>query len=370
MSDGRAHSKLGASSYDRWGECPGSVAASEGIPNESSIYAEEGTLAHDWAAFLLTGKNKPQKELTDEMADAINVYAVHIGELRARNPSFESVEQRLDLSEYHPALFGTADYVAYFADTKTLHVVDYKHGRGIPVEVLGSRQLRYYGLGALHMNKFPIECVTLTIVQPRCYHPDGPVRSWVLDAVDMLDFAADLIDDARKTEDPNAPLVPGDHCRFCPAQPTCKAIESQALVSAQASFTNVERFDPRKLAETLTLIPRIKAWCESVNEFAHQQASLGHEIPGFKLVDKRANRRWADGVSANDLAEVFAKPVKNFYGEPKLLSPAQVEKIIPKEDKKRLEPFTVKESSGKTLVPVADDRPKVAGAIESMFNPE
>lgn len=349
------HSKLGASSYDRWGACPGSVAASEGIEKTTSVFAEEGTLAHDVGAKILLGDTGV--ECDEEMLEAVNIYVDYIEKLRYEMPDFEAVEQRLSLAAYHPALFGTADYVAYFAHTKTLHVVDYKHGRGIPVGVVGSKQLMYYGLGALHENKFPIEKVVLTIVQPRCYHPDGPIRSWETDPITMLDFAAQLIEDAKKTEMKDAPLNPGEHCRFCPAQPTCKAIEEKALANAQDSFSNVEKYDPDKLAQTLNLIPQIEAWCKSVREFAYQQASLGNCPPGFKLVDKRATRKWKEGFA----------PIGEEWYDRKLKSPAQMEKILPKDRKASIEPFTIKESSGKSLVSANDDREPVMGAIEAMF---
>jgi hypothetical protein len=359
VSDGKAHSKLGASSYDRWGECPGSVKLSEGIPNESSIYAEEGTLAHEVGSRILLG-TQLDGPVDDEMLEAVQVYLEHIWSLRALNPSFEAIEQRVDLSAYHPALFGTADYVAYFADTKTLHVVDYKHGRGVPVEVVGSRQLRYYGLGALHMNKFPIASVILTIVQPRCYHVDGPVRSWAVDPVEMLDFAADLISDALKTENPNAPLNPGDHCRWCPAQAICPALQKQSLDVVQAAFQDETlALPPARVAYFLGVIPQIKSWIESVHKYAHSQAELGVEIPGWKLVDKRATRKWRDD---------FQPPAdESRWWELKVKSPAAMEKVL---GKGVIDDFVIKESSGKTLVPTTDDREAQKGQLELAFKQE
>ena len=49
------HSRLPASSATRWLNCPGSVKMSELFPSESSIYAQEGTLAHALAESLLNG---------------------------------------------------------------------------------------------------------------------------------------------------------------------------------------------------------------------------------------------------------------------------------------------------------------------------
>jgi len=379
----KAHSKLGASSYERWKACPGSIKASEGLPNISSIYAMEGTLAHKLGEKMLRKQlivesdwvlenGEPFDGDQEEMLEAVQVYAEHIENLRAMKPSFEVIEHKFHLSALHPELYGTADYVCYFSRVKTLHVVDYKHGKGIPVDVNDNEQLKYYALGALLQSKFAIEKVVITIVQPRCYHHQGGVRSWETDPVTMTEFSFTLVDDALATEKPDAPRAAGEHCRFCPAQPTCPKPREIALATAQTMFKDesgtvaVGSIAPEVLGTYLTRIPQIKAWCEAVNSYAHQQASLGVQIPGFKLVDKRANRRWAEGVDAFVLSQALEKDESKFFDpEPKMLSPAKVEKLLSKPQKDLLNKFVVKESSGKTLVPTADDRKGIEGAFKN-----
>ena len=48
MAD-KPHAILGASSSHRWLACPGSIRLSAGMPNTGSVYAEEGTAAHELA---------------------------------------------------------------------------------------------------------------------------------------------------------------------------------------------------------------------------------------------------------------------------------------------------------------------------------
>lgn len=384
MSDGKVHSKLGASGYERWGVCPGSVAASEGLPNLGNAYAREGSLAHKWAEKILRGEAFTDEDyilegevMTDdevgEMMDAIQVYLDHIADLRARKPTFEWVEKEIDLSKYHPELFGTCDYVCYFADTKTLHVVDYKHGKGIPKEPERSPQLGYYGNGALHMAAVPIEKIVLTIVQPRCFHTKGPVRSWETDPIWMLDFLSQLIDDAKATEQPNAPRVPGkEQCQFCLAAPTCPAAAERAMAVVTSGFKDetaaVEVITSERLAYLLTVIPQIEDWCSSVNKFAHQQAALGVIPPGFKLVDKIARRKWTEDVNKEMLWNRFKLFHEDTVTE-KLKSPAQIEKLLKTKDEKfLLDQYVIQQSSGKTLVPDTDKRPATKGAIEAMFD--
>ncbi len=359
------HSKLGASSYSRWGECPGSVALSEGEKGSESKYAEEGTRAHDLAQRILSGQAKDQLgEADDEMLEAVGVYVDYVNSLRDHpaDKIWFKIEQKFDLSKYHPALFGTADFVIYFYETKRLVVVDYKHGAGIPVNVVenghGNKQLMYYGIGAIQALNLPVQELELVIVQPRCYHSDGPIRKWSTQPMSVMAFLADLIDDAIATEQPNAPLKVGDWCRWCPAQAKCPALREKALVTAKEVFSQAESYSPEKLSETLHALPQIEGWIKGVREFAYREAQHGRIPPGWKLVQKRATRKWRDGTDEGKIASEFGLKTPECY-DVKIKSPAQIEKLIPKELKKTLESMVVQESSGFTLAPDSDPRQQV-----------
>src|SRR5690606_27372108 len=90
----------------------------------------------------------------------------------------------------------------------------------------------------------------------------------------------------------------------------------------------------------------------------------GNSIPGWKLVAKRAVRRWADEESIRTWAEQRAIDP---YEEPKLKSPAQLEKECTKEQKKELADMVVSISSGHTLAPENDRRPAVHKALAEEF---
>jgi hypothetical protein len=364
-----AHSAIGASSMYRWSVCPGSVRMSAGIPNQSSAYAEEGTAAHEAAAhYLNRGEFPPGVDA--ETAEAVMVYVNTIFEDERSaygKSSYERlVEHGFDLAKIYPGAFGTADCVIYYPALKLLRVYDYKHGAGIPVEVAGNSQLKYYGLGALVSLGYLVNTVELIIVQPRCYHADGPVRRWQLSALELLDFAADLVDFAKRTEDPNAPLIPGEHCRFCPAAGVCSAVHEKALTLAKEEFRPEFSYDPIKLGQVLHWLPTLEAWVKSVREFAYQEAMRGHAPQGWKLVKKRATRKWASNVNEDLLAETFKKDSSKF-SERKLLSPAQVEKLLEKADLPKLSDLVISESSGATLAPEEDKREAVRLDAKSEF---
>ena len=212
-----AHSKLGASGMYRWVRCPGSVALIEklALPNFTSSYAVEGSDAHALAALCLTKNHNPgfyigktispegrKFTVTEEMAEAVQVYVDAVDAVIPNTSGgYEvQIEKRFDLSAVHPGCFGTADAVIWHAFSKTLYVFDYKHGAGIAVEVENNPQLLYYGLGALLASGYPAKRVKLVIVQPRCDHANGPVRDWEIDAIDLLDFRADLKAYAEATQ--------------------------------------------------------------------------------------------------------------------------------------------------------------------------
>jgi hypothetical protein len=363
-----AHSTLGASTAERWTSCPASVRLSKGIESKSSAYAEEGTRAHEVAAIRLNTGGWVTN-LDPEMREAVQIYVGYIEDLRANADLMGAkhelfVEQRLDLSSVHPLMFGTADAVFYLPDEKHLHVIDYKHGAGIPVDVKENLQLQYYGLGAMLMLNRPVEKVTLTIVQPRCNHADGPVRSWDLHAFLMLDLAANLREYARKTEDPNAAIVPGEHCRFCPAAGICPGLARTAQEAARTQFAVIpspnhtpnQHYEAERLAETLAKLDVIEDWAKSVREFAYSEAMRGVQIPGFKLVAKQARRKWHTYVSGETLALHFGGDRMRFC-EIELRSPAEVEKLLDKPQKAELNSFVEKVSSGLALVPETDKRP-------------
>jgi hypothetical protein len=365
MTNELEHSPLGASSMHRWSVCPGSIRASANAPDYESPYALEGTYAHELAAHCLEFEQEPvalvggalthrgkKFEVTQEMAEAVTVYTDYC---RAETGDQRWIEHRFDLSQVYPGCFGTNDFATYCAGTRFLEIVDYKHGAGKFVEVKGNPQLRYYALGALMTLPIQAEYVKLTIVQPRCLSGEDVIRSEIISAVDLLEFAADLVMYAKATEDPNAPLVPGDHCQFCKALPTCPEYQKRTQAVARQEFGPVEKMSSVQLAEALAMVPLLKAWCSAIDERAYAEAMAGRKVPGYKLVDKRATRRWAREADVIEGLQDMGVGAETLY-ERKLKSPAQLEKAL---GKGVIDQWVVKESSGTTLVPEDDKRMEV-----------
>lgn len=366
------HAKLGPSSADRWMSCAGSVVLSEGMPNKSSEFADEGTKAHALAEALLVGE-AAKGDL--DMVENVMVYVDYVqslgGDLHA--------EQRVKVTD---DLWGTADAVVWQPLEKHLHIVDLKYGAGVPVEVEGNLQLKIYALATLLTFGYPAERVTATIVQPRCPHSDGPVRSATYDVVDLLDFHADVLDaigrvqfaakdagniDLAEQDWDNKFLAPSEKgCRWCLAAPKCPALKSKAQTLAKQVFAPGLPYDPKALADTLDFLPILEGWIKNTREFAYAEAEQGNAIPQWKLVEKRATRKWRDESTVINFFRDHPADFDLF--EKKLITPAAMEKLLPKEDRALLEDLTVKESSGHTLVHESDKRPAIRVDAKSAFS--
>ena len=344
----------------RWSQCAGSVKLSIGIPNKSSIFADEGTRAHELAADLLNNRALP-KDLDDDMLEGILKYVEVVRSDAGSEPIL--VEQRFDLSSLYPGMFGTADAVIYHQQEKLLRVIDLKFGKGIIVEPERNPQMMFYALGAMISLDSPCEQIELVIIQPRANHVDGFTRRWQLTRKLLLEFKKDLVRYAKATEDPNAPLVSGEHCRFCPAAGICPELKSKALAVSKKSFTAVQNYDPMELSETLSKLELLEDYAKSVREFAYLEATHGRVPPGFKLVEKRATRKWKDEPTA---AELFRTTRGEEAFDVKLKSPAQMEKLYGKEVVAK---NCVAVSSGLTLVPESDKRQAAKSLAESSFKP-
>lgn len=365
--DTLAHSPIGASSSPRWMACPGSRQLSEGIPATTSAAAKEGTLAHTVGELILKDEPLPAN-LPDDMLENVMVYVDRVRELTAGAGIQWSIEEKFSLTLIHPMMFGTADFVAYDPVTGTLWVIDYKHGAGIPVEIKDNSQVKIYGLGALVKWGVPCKKVILEIVQPRCFHPDGPIRSTELDPIDLLDFAGELKVAAKRTDDPNAPLNPGSHCRWCPAKALCPALAKQANGLAKEEFREGLSYDPVKLGETLAKVDAVEAYIAGVRAFAYSEASKGVDIPGWKLVPKRASRKWVDEDAALHAAILSNDIDLSELYDHKFKSVAQVEKVLGSERfSKIMDPHVVSISSGSNLVPESDKRKPTREIASSVF---
>jgi hypothetical protein len=330
------HSPVGGSVIDRIIACPGSrkliehARANPGMgiyAGEEPEYRQEGTCAHEAAAWALqddfdawemVGMKFSGVELTAEMADAIQVYLDYA---RTRNMEIVGIEQEFYRPDLHPLYFGTEDLVLY--DGTTLEIVDFKFGKGIVKEAYENPQLMYYALGLL--DKFvTVDELILTIVQPRAWHKDGPIRSWSTTRQHIWDWGAMTCIPAIVRSETDTTLNPGEHCRFCEAKLECPALR-KSLQVVQEAPTDLAKYDLATLVGLYENFSKARMLMKAVENAVYTALAHGKSDPRVKLVSTRTNRIWKEG--AEDAAkEKFGDEI---FTRPELKSPAEIDKLGP-----------------------------------------
>lgn len=337
------HAVFSPSSAKRWMTCPGSVALSVGIPDESSPYADEGTKAHALFEALLKGETFMVGEYPPDMLRHVANAVADARELIPDGVDY-SVEEKLKHSEL---IYGTADLVIpeHFG---TLTVADLKYGQGIPVAVrendgsLNPQLLIYASMAAMRYGDH-FSHVRMVIIQPRV---DADCETDVLVPIETVTAFRDEMEKAvAAAKEPDAPLVPSkEGCRFCPARVKCPALaEAAQLVDTSQK---VPSLPPEKISEILMRREEVEGWFSAVYSYGVKLAEAGVDIPGFTLKPKRAYARWKPGAETE---------AEKRYGQKlfvqELLSPAQARKALKKdEDQDFLETWVESTSSGMNLV--------------------
>lgn len=390
----RAHARLSPSASHRWLNCPGSIKLGEMVPprikNEA---ADEGTAAHMLAEQCLASEQEPAEFLdrcidvregvkipvTEEMVEGVQLYVDYVRE-RISKSEFWLVEKRLDMSHIAEGIFGTVDFLAFVRGEEsnyTLYIVDFKFGRN-EVTADENPQLGIYASGALaEFKDRVVKDVCLVVVQPR----HGGIKEWWTTASKvrgMEDIFRDAAWDIDIFPDKHSP---GEWCRWCPGAGVCPEFRSVALEAARVEFAedgtvtaipDVSSFSAAQLAKALDEIKIVEAYVKQVKDYALAEAKEGRTPPGWKLVPTRPRRRW---VSEDDARFVLASVFDlddDTIAPRKLVSPAQIEKIIGrgKQAKAQLAALAEKHSANVTLAPLSDSREPVQADAFTEFTSE
>lgn len=373
-----AHSPLGGSGAKRWSECPASGRLAATLPPKPTTdAAEEGTRAHECAEGWLKTGIAPLG-LDEETFNAIEVFVDTVMRIHRQYPDAElMVEQKFRLYDIEPddvPMFGSADAVVYIPSQQKLHVFDYKHGVGLPVQVHGNEQLLYYALGVWYsLGRKGVEEITMWVVQPRCLtNKSGPVNHWTINIEELEEFEEMIIASVNEVMTNATEFKPGPWCRFCPASGACTAQRKQALKDCQVEMNMSGEFimsepntiDDQELADIHTNLPQLKQWILRVEEEAMARNSR-KPLPGMKLVAGRRRRQWNCDIEdvREALLDMFAiDSSKSMIVKP--ISPAQLEKIIGKEAMIELAEFIEWTEAAPRLVPVNDPRPALNRDID------
>lgn len=380
------HSPLGASSAERWMNCPGSVALIKELNLEETDepeYRGLGVAAHEAGAHCLknnldawevTGEKFHSYEVDENMAQAIQVYIdtmrpliesegaivyVEHGICYTRQDGVvsEIIDPRADniLKKY---FYGTGDCCVVRPHEKYMDVADYKHGEGIIVEAENNPQLMYYAFGFLLLHP-DVETVRIRIIQPRTF--DEAVKTWIVSAAYITDWVADqLVPAMQRTEMDGAELDAGSWCRFCPAKLICPMMASLFGAVCTANPKEIIPLTDQSLGRSYQFREAVRFYLKALEDEVFARLQRGGQVPGCKLVPKKANR-----VLKPEGIQVF----KNKFGDeamttPEMKSAAELEKLGA-EAKQLVREYAYTPQTGLTVAVDSDKR--VAVKVKEMF---
>ena len=383
----RAHAKLSASGASRWATCPGSVQMEDGIPDKESIYAQEGTLAHEMSELKLKhyldpkgfGKRKlnaaikklKENELYQaEMESYTDTYVDFIKEKAlsfSSNPYIE-IEKRVDFSRWVDGGFGTCDCVLIHGST--LSIIDLKYGKGVPVSSEQNEQLILYALGAYDAFNliYNLDKIELNIVQPRINN----FSTWEISLTELLLWGDYFKVQAEKALGGNGELVPSAKaCKFCKARDICTARAENNLSLESEIKLKPNEIPKDKLYEYISRGEDIAKWVADLKAYALDMCLKGEDVKGLKAVAGRTSRSWTNQDEAiNRLIEGGIDEAIIYDKVP--LTLAKLEKALGKQQFTALVGDMVVTSEGKpTLVFENDKRPAITNTVNatSIFKP-
>ena len=368
------HALLSASSSHRWLHCPPSARLCEEYDDKGSNFAAEGTDVHALCEYKLrTALGMEAKDPTEdlswydaEMEESATGYVAFVMELveEAKKTCSDPViliEQRLDYSRYVAEGFGTGDCVI-IADG-TLHIVDFKYGRGILVEAEDNPQMMLYALGALELFDclYDIDTVSMTIFQPR----RGNVSTYTLPKADLYEWADTVLaPTAELAWSGEGEYHCGEWCQFCRAKADCRERANANMELAKYEFKQPPLLTDEEVEDILGRIDELIAWASDIRDYALQAAISGKHWTGYKLVEGRSNRKYTDERAV--VAAVRAAGYDPY--EHKVLGVTAMTTMLGKKQfNDILGGFVTKPQGKPTLVPDSDKRPAMTNIISEFM---
>jgi hypothetical protein len=374
----RAHALLSASGASRWINCTPSPRLEEGFPNESSPFAEEGTLAHEFAELLLKKQLKlitvkeytklaaphvASKFYSEEMLEEVQKHVDYVKQQfsaakRRDKHAIILIEAKVDISHLIQEGFGTCDII--IIANGTLEVIDLKYGKGLRVSAENNSQLKVYGSGALEAYELihDIDNVRLTITQPRL----DSISSWDISVEDLAQWGEEVVKPkAVEAYAGRGDQIVGDWCQFCKASARCKAQADKAVETARADFQDPRLLTDDELIEVYKNIPLVSKWFEKVNGYVYGEALAGKVWPEHKLVEGRSNRVW---TNEDDVREILSRDhYPEDYTNYKIKGIGDIEKLVGKKNFDDILGDVVIKPAGKpSLVHESDKRPAMGNS--------
>lgn len=342
------HYKYGGSTAARTIACPSWVDAAKAAPEQqSSVFAEEGTLLHEYSEKILLGEMAECDIADDDHRERVED-AIH---------AWDKLSQEYGVIDYNPEemieinadVGGTCDIIAWCKDGRYI-IGDFKFGQGIEVGAVGNKQLMFYAMLVEHQQGKPFTALTVAIIQPIPSRGTQTLKTWDV-PLDIYEMFKQSFWKATQSKG----MASGPHCQWCPAAAYCPEKSGEARKAMMASTRQ-----SGELADNLAMALNLESWIAEVKKEAHSQLELGTAVKGYKLVQKRATRKWADVELIADQLKALKIAKKDAFVA-KLISPAQAEKLLKQKgiDVGKIGDYITSVSTGTTLATEDDSREAV-----------
>lgn len=418
MGNSSFHATLSPSARHRWGACPGSVREEAKYPEPpDSPHALDGTRTHAILEQCLKNGTKIDSGFIGATAnDEHGSYTWDADRLARVNVALDWIwsqpnghnaiaEQRV----YPDGFVGRADMsgtVDVQIPGDPYIIVDYKDGM-VQVSAEDNPQLKQYAIGVLaglDQSNLP-KSVMMVIIQPKLALRGMPVISvYNMPIGALLADAERLKTEGAATDDPNAPLVPGEaQCKWCKAKATCPALAGKVMqelnlmsslfgpvnpephglvgpadLATQAANKDPEKMGDKELRQILEAAPLVESFLAAVEKEAKRRLEAGIAVPGFKLVRGNGSRGWALPEEEIVKKLVGMGAPKSAVYKQALVSVAQAEKLTwdskgetkgfsDRQAKSMLAEYVTTSAGKPTIAPESDPRPAIVTDASALF---
>jgi hypothetical protein len=216
---------------------------------------------------------------------------------------------------------------------------------------------------------YDLDTVRMTIIQPRLDH----ISTEELPLAALYAWAENVVRPAATAAmGESAPTACGDWCRWCPAKAVCRTRAEKQLELAAFEFKRPALLSSEEIADILGRAEALQQWVSDVEAYALQSALDGTTYAGWKLVEGRSVRKYADDLKVAETLKAAGYDEALLY-ERKLLGLTAMEKLVGKKKlTETLGDLIVKPAGKPVLVPESDKRPPIntTEAAKSDFSNE
>ena len=379
---------LGGSNAARLLACPASYQEQlkNPVTDVESTFAAEGTALHQAIAHCIESRVQPEHiaggvfynhEMTEERVGLLrtaldSLHALMDEHGNRKQFRIVGLEEALPMPGI-PGSFGSVDLIV--ADKRTVIIVDWKFGGGVPVYALHvdeeggylNPQLAFYAVAARHAHRrrFRNKKIICAIIQPRL---EISCDSAATDDKELDDFHAAFMHAYSEALGRSAHRERGDHCRFAVCKATCPFwtgpafdladIDPVAAALQQSAKPDATAYGTY-LSKALHLADYAEAWVAEIRRQSHVFLESGGIVPGFKLVPKRATRQWIDLQITARTLDALGATDDDVMTVPELRSVAQMEKVLKKRGIEIPSDLYQAVSTGTTIAEESDNRPSV-----------